>query len=296
MHFRNVSNLSIVISLNLRGNDLSGVIPSELCSLSDLVFMDLADNYFTGQIPPCFGLIFQRSSIGETKYPRIEVTEIIKRQQEVFIGPSWLASNLDLSNNNLVGTIPEAMTNISTLVGLNLSYNHLTGGIPEKIGSMISLESLDLSNNYLSGTIPDSLSSLTALSSLNLSNNYLHGQIPTGSQLQTLDDPSIYTGNRGLYGFPLQDDFNKPSSPPSQTNHDGENDDKKEHEHERYWLYQSIMIGFATGFWGVVGTLVLNISWRHAYFRFVEEIANKIYVQFKVKVNRCMKRLNHDQR
>ena len=85
----------------------------------------------------------------------------------------------------------------------NLSMNHLTGSIPKNIGKMQWLETLDLSNNRIFGPIPGSMSSLNFLTHLNLSFNKLTGKIPSGSQLQTLNDATIYKGNPLLCGSPL---------------------------------------------------------------------------------------------
>ncbi|KAL7254058.1 hypothetical protein ACSBR1_008410 [Camellia fascicularis] len=68
--------------------------------------------------------------------------------------------NMDLSRNNLVGTILEELTVLSGLHGLNLSHNNLTGSIPMKISDLKSLESLDFSSNQLSGTILQNMSTL----------------------------------------------------------------------------------------------------------------------------------------
>ncbi|XP_074284254.1 receptor-like protein EIX2 [Silene latifolia] len=206
-------------------------------------------------------------------------------------------SIIDLSRNYLVGSIPRELTNISTLFALNLSYNHLTGHIPENIGNLKTVESLDLSNNHLSGTIPQSLSSISWLSNLNLSNNNLHGPIPTGSQLQTLDDPSIYAGNSGLCGFPLPNHCTELDAPPSSTSVNptvGKDDVKKEDKYDKLWFILAVMSGVATGFWGVVGTLVIKRSWRQAYFRYVEDLGDRIYVPVKVRVNRFKRGFNEN--
>uniref|UniRef100_A0A8R7PXA4 Uncharacterized protein n=1 Tax=Triticum urartu TaxID=4572 RepID=A0A8R7PXA4_TRIUA len=65
--------------------------------------------------------------------------------------------------------------------------------------------SLDLSRNQLRGEIPQGFADLKSISALNLSTNMLSGRIPMGDQLRTLDDPSIYSNNLGLCGFPLED-------------------------------------------------------------------------------------------
>ncbi|KAK7826640.1 receptor-like protein eix2 [Quercus suber] len=109
---------------------------------------------------------------------------------------------IDLSNNNLFGSIPAEICVLFELRFLNLSRNHLMGKIPEKIGSMKELESIDLSRNHLSGKIPPSISNLTFLSYLDLSYNNFFGRIPSSTQLQSFDALS-YVGNPQLCGDPL---------------------------------------------------------------------------------------------
>lgn len=54
---------------------------------------------------------------------------------------------------------------------LNLSNNQLSGTIPIKVSKINTLTELDLSNNQLTGALPSELSELTLLTILNLSNN-----------------------------------------------------------------------------------------------------------------------------
>lgn len=98
--------------------------------------------------------------------------------------------SIDLSGNNLVGTIPSTINNLTHLKTLNLDNNQLSGGIPIGFGLMTWLNHLILSNNNLNGGIPRQLGNITNLLNLNLSNNLLGGDIPTSfgnlTQLQTL--------------------------------------------------------------------------------------------------------------
>ncbi|KAK9664137.1 hypothetical protein RND81_14G021500 [Saponaria officinalis] len=285
--------------LNLRGNHFNGPIPSQICELHFLLVLELAHNRLTGHIPPCLGSIpfslnVEEGSISDTS---LQIKEIVKGIVALSTGTKGGQSIIDLSSNNLVGTIPEELTNISALFALNLSFNHLTGHIPENIGNFKTVESLDLSNNHLSGTIPQSLASISWISNLNLSNNNLHGPIPTGRQLQTLDDPSIYAGNSGLCGFPLPNNCTKPDPPPSLTNVNpgaGKDEVEKEDKYEKLWFILAVMSGVATGFWGVVITLVIKRSWRESYFRYVEDVADRIYVPIKVRVNRFKRRFDEN--
>ncbi|XP_074282126.1 receptor-like protein EIX2 [Silene latifolia] len=280
IRFGKVQETSFLEIFSLRGNHFNGPIPSQLCDLGWLLILELAQNRFTGDIPRCLGSIGFDNSGGPISDTTVQISENVKGIiVEVFAGTKGPV--IDLSSNYLVGTIPEELTNMSTLFALNLSFNRLTGDIPENIGNLKQLESLDLSNNHLSGTIPESLSSISWLGKLNLSNNNLHGPIPTGSQLQTFVDPSIYAGNSGLCGFPLPNDCTELHSASSLTN-----------KYKKTWFILAVMYGVATGFWGVVGTLVIKRTWRHAYFRFVEDLADRIYVPVKVRVNRFKRRFN----
>ena len=85
---------------------------------------------------------------------------------------------LDLSDNELTGALPAHLGNLASLSTLDLSGNGLTGAIPVQLGLATSLTTLDLSGNQLSGTIPTQLSLLTSLTTLDLSGNQLSGTIP----------------------------------------------------------------------------------------------------------------------
>ncbi|KAI6698548.1 hypothetical protein NL676_018667 [Syzygium grande] len=197
-----------------------------------------------------------------------------------------LMVNLDLSSNKLTGRIPEELTLLSKLRGLNLSRNFLSGAIPSRIGYMKSLESLDLSNNHLSGTIPQSFSTFTSLSKLNLSHNNFTGPIPKGNQIQTLDDPSIYADNPLLCGDPLKKKCpgaEAPQLPEEYTN--------EERKLEKVMFCVVIMLGFATGFWGVIGVLVYKRNWRRVYFDYVDHKTDMVYVIVIVKAAELRRRL-----
>ncbi|XP_042410246.1 LRR receptor-like serine/threonine-protein kinase FLS2 [Zingiber officinale] len=91
--------LSLVTSIDLSHNNLSGEIPNELMMLRDLHFLSLSNNHLTGTIP-----------------------ENIAVLTELF--------SLDLSMNNLTGTIPSNLSALNFLSHLNLSFNNLSGRIP----------------------------------------------------------------------------------------------------------------------------------------------------------------------
>ncbi|MDO5971993.1 immunoglobulin domain-containing protein [Flavivirga aquimarina] len=88
-------------------------------------------------------------------------------------------TQLRLPNNQLVGTIPTELGNLSDLEFLHLSTNQLTGSIPISLGGLIKLKTLWCDENNLSGTIPSELGNLSNLENLSLLSNQLTGAIPS---------------------------------------------------------------------------------------------------------------------
>ncbi|KAK9127405.1 hypothetical protein Syun_016202 [Stephania yunnanensis] len=263
--------------LRLRSNSFSGFIHEHHCLLHSLRILDLAQNGLSGTIPHCFGNFSGMATVDPTNPFSIYISAanihgfvdqvnvwITKGIELEYNGTLAFLKCIDLSHNAFSGEIPTEITGFLGLSILNLSLNQLTGRIPEKIGSMQRLEVLDLSRNQLSGSIPPSISTLNSLNHLNLSSNNLSGRIPSGNQLQTLPDPSIYAGNPGLCGAPLKDCATHPDI----HGLDHHEEDKED------WLpfFISMSIGFVVGFWSVCGSLLLNKSWRYAFFRFIDDM------------------------
>ncbi|KAJ9679062.1 hypothetical protein PVL29_021095 [Vitis rotundifolia] len=276
------------------GNNLSNlVIPLELCHLDSLQILDLGNNGLSGNIPRCFGnfsaMIKQPSSTNTFSYAGwyggwyggsyVEFSAfrtfiptawlVVKRIRYEYNYTLGLLTGIDLSSNKLSGEIPEEVTALHSLIFLNLSENHLEGKIPIEIGSMKSLESLDLSMNKLSGVIPQSISSISFLSYLNLSFNNLSGKIPSGTQIQGFS-PLSFIGNHELYGPPLTNTRGEEVIAEGPTQDQTDEDDSGWIDMK--WFYASMPLGFAVGFWAVLGPLAVNRAWRYAYFKFVEDM------------------------
>ncbi|XP_072951952.1 receptor-like protein EIX2 [Typha angustifolia] len=263
--------------LLLRSNMFSGYIPIQLAKLDYLHVLDLAHNNLSGTIAPSlvnFTAMTTVSSYGSYYVPDFISMLVVTKGQALEYYTNTiisLMSSLDLSSNCLTGKIPEEIGGLATLKNLNLSGNRLTGDIPETIGGLWSLESLDLSNNELYGEIPPTLSNLTFLSYLNLSYNNLSGVIPSGQQLQTFDDPSIYKGNNDLCGPPISKNC---SGDGTTLNYPL----KYEDGNEMSSFYLSMGLRFAVGLWVVIGPLLFKRTWSAAYFLFIDNIFDKIYV------------------
>ena len=125
-----------VTGLYLYGNRLSGSIPSELGSLTNLGTLRLDNNRLSGPIPTELGGL---TNLGI----------------------------LDLGDNRLSGPVPAELGGLTNLTTLSLYRNQLSGEVPPELGILANLTWLDLQGNPgLSGPLPGSFTGLSSLRSL----------------------------------------------------------------------------------------------------------------------------------
>jgi len=97
----------------------------------------------------------------------------------VTLNASRCVTQLFISSNNLNGTIPPQIGDLSSLTSLKFpSNNLLSGSIPPEIGDLSNLGSLNLFNCSLSGSIPPEIGDLSNLFLLTMGKNNLSGNIP----------------------------------------------------------------------------------------------------------------------
>ncbi|XP_059629467.1 receptor-like protein EIX1 [Cornus florida] len=304
------THLELLVVLSLRLNKFHGYIPVNICHVNSIKILDLSRNNISGIIPWCFSnftaLVWGNESKGKityfygfhagTRYYYISELEyednaIVqwKREEFEFKNSLALLKSIDLSDNRLVGKIPEEISSLTGLGSLNLSWNYLMGHIIQKIGQLKMLESLNLSRNQLFGKIPISITHLNFLAILDLSNNNLSGKIPSSTQLQSFDG-SAYAGNHELCGLLLPNKCpgDETTLHPSITNHGADNIIQGDEDgFINREFYVSMGLGFGIGFGAVFGTLLLQRSWEYIFFKFLNNIKDWLYVTTTVNMARA---------
>ena len=87
-------------------------------------------------------------------------------------------SNLDLSNNEINGSIVSEIGMLKKLLVLKLEHNKLTGPIPLSLGNLNNLTKLCLNSNQINSSIPQEIGNMKNLKLLSLKHNKLIGLIP----------------------------------------------------------------------------------------------------------------------
>ncbi|KAI4333512.1 hypothetical protein L6164_018306 [Bauhinia variegata] len=136
-----------VTNIQLKGLNLSGILPSEFGNLTYLQELDLSRNYLSGPIPKSFA-----------KLPLLR---------------------LSLIDNQISGSIPAELGDIITLESLVLEDNLLGGPLPSKLGNLVRLQRLLLTANNFTGPIPESFGKLKNLTILTIDGSRISGKIPS---------------------------------------------------------------------------------------------------------------------
>ncbi|KAL0654439.1 hypothetical protein Bca4012_097130 [Brassica carinata] len=305
--------------LLLRNNSFQTHISEKICQLSEVGLLDLSHNRFKGAIPSCFSkmsfgaegyepsitslvAVFDLSYItflwncqyashlnlddsvrnGYQAKPATIVDFLTKSRYEAYQGDILgYMHGLDLSSNELSGSIPDEIGDLQNIRSLNLSSNRLTGSIPDSFSKLKGLESLDVSNNKLSGSIPPLLADLNSLGYFDVSFNNFSGEIPFKGHLVTFDVTS-YRGNVYLCGLPTNKSCNlERVTEPSESNRGKEEEEEEEEEEgggviDMVWFYWTCGAVYITTLLALFAFLCIDSRWSREWFYRVDRLVHHL--------------------
>lgn len=169
--------------LDLGSNQFSGTLPDQISSMALLTHLHLQDNLLSGAIPLA---LFWLDLLQELKLYDNQLAGTIPDAP----APMHMLEVLDMHNNLLSGTMP-SFEGMKRLQYLDVSVNQLEGTLPYDLALLPELEYMSFSRNRFHGALEPSFGSLPVLSKFEAWKNNLDGTIPvsfwTSSTLQKLD-------------------------------------------------------------------------------------------------------------
>ncbi len=182
-----LSKLTSLTVVALSDNDLTGAFPWWLNGLDDLLILHLSGNNFTGCMPADL-LRILIEDLSSTRLPTCR--EALTTFYFATGGSQWQRNeNWRDADSTLAQWFGVTTDDAGRVIAIDLSANQLTGTIPPRLGALLHLQTLDLSDNELVGSIPPDLGNLTTLSTLYLAGNNLTGCIP--ASLREIDNNDL---------------------------------------------------------------------------------------------------------
>ena len=201
-------------------------VPKWVFGLKKLVSLLLYANNFEGQIPDGF----RNLTLLENLY--LDENSFSSFTPLLFYNSFAHLKFLDLSSNNLQGTIPDDLGNVTSLVTLDLSANQLEGPIPTSFGYLCNLRviqfsylklnqhineildilapcishgltTLEIENSQISGNLTNQFEVYKNIATLNFYGNKIGGELPISLGKLSLVE-SLFLSNNQLSGNPFE--------------------------------------------------------------------------------------------
>lgn len=155
---------SNITSITINAANLAGELGNSLGNFTSIITIDLSNNNIGGSIPENLPLTIQR---------------------------------IFLSANQLTGSIPTSLSQLTFLSDMSLNSNNLSGELPDSFQSLTGLINLDISSNNFSGPLPPSMASLSSLTTLRIQQNQFTGVLDV---LEDLPIKDLNIGNNSFSG------------------------------------------------------------------------------------------------
>jgi Leucine-rich repeat (LRR) protein len=187
-----------IYDIDLGFNGLTGTLPEDICTLTALTVLMVELNSLTGGIPACLQALegLEALSLAANRLVGSVPAEV---------GALRSLHYLDISMNDLTGTIPDSFSSLTNIAQFQLAYNFISGTLPAYLGGFNDLTLLIVYDNILTGTLPASLTKLPLLQLLHIYGNSLTGTLPVDlSGMTALTD---FLGDHNMFSGPLPSSF-----------------------------------------------------------------------------------------
>jgi serine/threonine protein kinase/Leucine-rich repeat (LRR) protein len=173
-----LKQLSQLQFLELNFNNFTGAMPS-LAGLSNLQFAYLDDNDFTSIPGDFFSGLTSLQALYLDNNPKLNLSSGSGGWSiPADVAACKAMTNLSMSAAGVNGALPEFLGQMPSLQVLALAYNGILGGIPSSFASS-NLQVLELNNMAMSGSIA-AVGGMLSLKSLWLQVNEFTGSVPEG--------------------------------------------------------------------------------------------------------------------
>lgn len=188
---RSLSSTQSIGTFNLSNNLFSGTLPDWIHGgAGNSLFIDLSNNRISGPIPDLPTTLSSKNhalNLNNNVLTGPIPNGIFLNYDNIYIQNNKLSGNIpdtfgqftghdvNISDNEIVGSIPGLSNEFSPRGDLNFSENNLTGDISELIHNLDSFNEVNLSHNKFSGSLP--LLNISLIFSLDLSHNNFDGEI-----------------------------------------------------------------------------------------------------------------------
>jgi len=201
-----IFDLRLMATLDLSKNNITGLLSPNISKLESLGTLNLQNNSFIGGVPSF-------ASLTKLDFIYLDYNQFSGSFADFFDAAFVGRQEITLSHNNISGSIPELESlNISAFANvafkiqrIDISYNQMTGTIPSTLSLLPSLRYVDVSGNSFGGPVPaqeSGSSGFGLLGHIGIAGNNFIGHIPLGltDALTSLD----LSGNNLTGGIPLE--------------------------------------------------------------------------------------------
>ncbi|XP_040948765.1 receptor-like protein 9DC3 [Gossypium hirsutum] len=194
-----ILNLTQLEYLEIAKIFLEGSILDEVTAVPNLIYLVLYDNLLNGTLP---SWLYTAPSLKEVEHFPWNNIAVLDLSSNLIRGnlpiPASMINVFLISNNSFNGEVSSLICNATYLKILDLSHNNLSGTIPRCFGNLSnSLQFLNLKKNKFYGTIPPTFAEGCQLTNFNLNGNLLEGPL-TPSILNCIGLEVLDLGNNKI--------------------------------------------------------------------------------------------------